>query len=128
MEPFRRIQGQTFKFKNEAEKMKKTLILAGLIVTIPGALMARWGINCGYDYMQGRNGSFGPGYFFNGGSFMFLITLIVTAFLIYFTYTYFKNKKVMDINNGNPFDILKLRYAKGEISKKEFDETKSQLG
>ena len=54
---------------------------------------------------------------------MFLVPLIILV-VIYFI---FKDKIVINKTEKSPVDILKVRYAKGEISKIEFDEMKQNL-
>lgn len=54
---------------------------------------------------------------------MFLIPLMLIV-VIYFI---FKDKIDIKQTEKLPLDILKVRYAKGEISKIEFDEMKQNL-
>ncbi|MDA3813974.1 MAG: SHOCT domain-containing protein [Candidatus Cloacimonetes bacterium] len=54
---------------------------------------------------------------------MFLLPLLIII-IIYFI---FKDKIDINKTEKSPLDILKLRYAKGEISKDEFDEMKQNL-
>ncbi len=53
----------------------------------------------------------------------------LSVFIVIFTsrnlYKYYKNKSKRSQNQ--PIDILKARYAKGEITKEEFDEMKKNL-
>ena len=60
-----------------------------------------------------------------GGGFMMIIFWLA---VIYFIVWLVRNNKtnVMD-NNKKALDILKERYAKGEIDKKEFEEKKKDL-
>ncbi|MCK5052102.1 MAG: SHOCT domain-containing protein [Candidatus Cloacimonetes bacterium] len=54
---------------------------------------------------------------------MFLGPLIILV-VIYFI---FKDKIDINKKEKSPEDILRIRYAKGEISKIEFDEMKQNL-
>lgn len=54
---------------------------------------------------------------------MFLVPLIILV-VIYFI---FQDKIVINKTEKSPVDILRVRYAKGEISKIEFDEMKQNL-
>lgn len=77
-------------------------------------------------YQGARGGMMGTGGY--GGMFMWLIIIIVIAVTVYLVY----NK---NIGGGESFggrqesalDILKKRYAKGEISKEEFERLKQDL-
>ncbi|MCB2196701.1 MAG: SHOCT domain-containing protein [Bacteroidetes bacterium] len=53
-----------------------------------------------------------------------LILLVVIIWLIART---FNQGKVNQLENKSPLDILKERYAKGEIDKEEFEERKKDL-
>ncbi|OGP89887.1 MAG: hypothetical protein A2031_04335 [Deltaproteobacteria bacterium RBG_19FT_COMBO_43_11] len=68
--------------------------------------------------------NYGFGY---GGMFMWLIFLIVLGVAIYFIVQALKGKNVVGGTQDTPLDILKKRYAKGEITKEEFDRTKKDL-
>ena len=86
----------------------------------------------------GREGSYGPqgpggwgpmmhygfGY---GGMFMWIIFLIAIGLLIYFIVQTKKTKGQMPTQNESHLDILKKRYAKGEITKEEYERMKKDL-
>jgi len=63
------------------------------------------------------------------GVFMWLILIIVVAFSVYLIY----NRNIgagggsFGGRRESPMDILKTRYAKGEISKEEFERLKKDL-
>lgn len=107
-------------------------------------------IMMGYRYLSGNNsnGNFGSGMmgrawgmpmhgsvayqrgwhgnsFFSipGGGFMFFGLIILIAVIIAVYVFYSKNK----LSSSSALEILKTRYAKGEISKKEFEEMKKDL-
>ena len=67
---------------------------------------------------------YGFGY---GGMFMWLIFLIVLGVVVYFIIQTSKSKNVSGQIQETPLDILKKRYAKGEINKDEFDRMKKDL-
>ena len=57
-----------------------------------------------------------------------IIGLIILAFVIWLIVKVVNRKKTPDQpDNKNPQDILKERYAKGEISKEEYEEKKRTI-
>lgn len=104
--------------------MKKTrLLLTLLLLSIPFTLLAQpW--RDGYGCWDSGMG-FGR-YFGFGGGIMLIFFVIITAFFVFFGVKMIKGQ-------GNPFStqdpiaILKGRYAKGEISKEQFQEMKKDL-
>jgi putative membrane protein len=65
--------------------------------------------------------------FGNGGMFMWIIFLIVIGLLIYFVVQAQKTKGQTPTQNESPLDILKRRYAKGEIAREEYEKMKKDL-
>jgi putative membrane protein len=60
-----------------------------------------------------------------GGGFMWLIVLVLVGVVIYFM---LQKSKVSDsLLIETPSDTLKKRYAKGEITKEDFDRMKKDL-
>lgn len=76
------------------------------------------------DWENGYMMNWGFGY---GGMFMWLIFLIVVGVAVYFIIQASKAKNVAGPAQETPLDILKKRYAKGEINKEEFDRMKKDL-
>ena len=74
--------------------------------------MGNWGHMMGYGY---------------GGGFMWLILIIVIGILIYFVLHASKSKGFTGSSTETALDILKKRYAKGEITKEEFDKMKADI-
>jgi len=62
-----------------------------------------------------------------GGGFMWLIVLVLVGIVIYFLFQISKSKGSDGSIIETPLDILKKRYAKGEIDKEEFDRKKKDL-
>jgi len=78
----------------------------------------------GYGYFGG-----GPGYFYYGGHFVMLliiILLIITIYLIIRNAPNAHHKKGGETSES-PVDILKRRYASGEITKEQFEAIKRDL-
>jgi len=57
----------------------------------------------------------------------FILLLIVIAVVIFFVVKSNQNKGTSGFHKETPLDVLKTRYAKGEISKEEFDRMKEDL-
>ena len=72
----------------------------------PNRPMGNWGNMMGYGY---------------GGGFMWLIFIALVGFFVYFMLRISKSKGSDGPIIETPLDILKKRYAKGEIDKEEFD-------
>jgi len=88
-----------------------------LSVIIPG---------CGYENWRGGYG----GHMMNfgyGGGFMWILLLIVLSVLIYFLLQASKSKGSGRSVTETPLDILKKRYAKGEITQEEFNRIKADI-
>ncbi len=81
----------------------------------------------GYGPMHGwgRMMSYGCGYGF-GGFFMWILFLAAIGVAVYF-FVQRSRSKGGELSRETPIEILKKRYAKGEISKEEFDRMKSDL-
>lgn len=80
-----------------------------------------------YNVLHGNNGwNMGWGHMNSGyGGFMMFITLIVIGILIYLMVKY--GKENYKEEKETPLEILKKRYAKGEITKEKFEEMKKEL-
>lgn len=105
--------------------MKRFLYMAA---SVTGALLLM-GCDeyCGYGPLGGRWGhmmNYGYGF---GGMFMWIIFLIVVGLLVYFFVQTRKTKGETLTQDESHLDILKKRYAKGEINKEEFDRIKRDL-
>lgn len=94
------------------------LTLVPLLTMCSGPMMGSW------DSAGNYGCSFGFGY---GGMFMWILFLILIGVVIYFIFQNTKSKNVKGQSSETPIDILKKRYAKGEITKEEFDRMKNEL-
>ena len=122
--------------------MNKTILWILLAVLVIVIIISVSGPVCMPGYYAHGPISFwerftGPGHFWGGGMFMFpLIMLVVMLVIIYMIFgkgdfrppwqdsgQYPKSGGVSE----TPLDILKKRYARGEISKEEFEQMKDDL-
>ena len=105
--------------------MKKYLELS--LILMAGLLVA-----CSGNGQPGPRGSggwmpmmhYGSGF---GGTYMWIILLIVIGVGAYFYIQNQKTKGQSPTRNESHLDILKKRYAKGEISKEEYEKMKKDL-
>lgn len=96
------------------------MLMTGLLVSCAGEGCVGGQGPCGWGPMMNH----GFGY---GGMFMWIIFLIVIGLLLYFFVQTQKNKGQTPTENEGPLDILKKRYAKGEINKEDYDRMKRDL-
>jgi putative membrane protein len=76
--------------------------------------------------MMGGYGSYGMGWF--GGIFMIVFWALVIAGVVFFVRWLATSSKKRDGGVGEtPLEILKKRYARGEINKEEFEQKKKDL-
>ncbi len=68
-------------------------------------------------------GPMGPGL---GGVFMLILLLIAVALVVYFLVRASKERG-LGSSYDSPMELLKRRYARGEISKEKFEEMKKDL-
>jgi putative membrane protein len=104
--------------------MKKYLVL--FFVMISGLLASCAGYRCfGPEDPRewGLMMHYGFGY---GGMFMWIIFLIVIGMLVYFVVRD-QQTKGQTPTQESPLDILKMRYAKGEVTKEEYERMKKDL-
>ncbi len=65
---------------------------------------------------------------YGGGMFMWLFWIFIVGVIAYFVFDRRKhNQNVKDSSVESPIEILKKRYARGEITKEEFDRLKKEL-
>ena len=62
-----------------------------------------------------------------GGGFMWLIWIVLIFIVIWGVKSMGNNSSAQLGNDSNALNILKERYAKGEITKEEFDEMKNNI-
>ena len=82
---------------------------------------------CEQGHYSGPMGSRGNMMYMYGGGLMWLILLLLVGVVIYFLLQTSKSKGPDVSVMETPLDILKKRYAKGEIDKEEYDRKKKDL-
>jgi putative membrane protein len=98
--------------------MKKLFLLFTTILSFSGVAFA----HCWYMGGWGHMMDYGI-----GGIFMWIIFLIVIGVATYLVVQATKSKGLESPFRETPVDILKKRYAKGEITKEEFERIKKDL-
>jgi putative membrane protein len=102
----------------------KSIIQNGYEVDYKTAYAQRRGPGMMDDYGWGHmDGWHNRGFF--GGWWMWLIAIILIGAVIYFAVKSSQNKETG--RSGDALEILKKRYARGEITKEEYDSMKKDL-
>lgn len=68
-----------------------------------------------------------PSYMWGFGS---ILTVIFWVFVIYILFMILKGRKTYESRHGHkedPIEILKIRFAKGDITKEQFESMKKEL-
>lgn len=89
-------------------------IVVSLMLLLPGT-----------TYADGMFGEGGWHHMRGGGFFMWLFWVIIVGVIIYFVLNH--SKQQSSNTRETPMDILLKRYAKGEISREEFEQMKEDL-
>ena len=108
--------------------MKKIATLTALFLGMPIALLARWRGGCYADSYWFDGPHWFGGHFLGGGLIMWILFLVILGFAIFFAVKYFRGGKQEFFKKEIPLDALKLRYAKGEITKEVYEDMKKELG
>ena len=98
--------------------MKTGLVLIAMVVLLVVAFFSLGG----HGHMWGWEGGMGYGY---GGSYMWILLLVVIGLLVFLILQNVQSGSRTD--QESPLDILKKRFAKGEITKEEYEEMKRKL-
>jgi putative membrane protein len=98
--------------------MKIGLVLIAVLVLLVVAFFTLGG----HGHMWGGEGGMGYGY---GGSFMWILLLVVIGLIVFLILQNVQTGSRTD--QESPLDILKKRFAKGEITKEEYEEMKRKL-
>lgn len=78
-----------------------------------------------YRYDGGGHWGWGSGWF--GGPFMLLILIVIIVAVVMVVWAVNQNRNSGRIERSNAIEILKERYARGEINLEEFEERKRNL-
>ncbi len=98
--------------------MKKLFLLFTTILSFSGVASGHGWYTGGWGHMMDY------GY---GGILMWIIFLIVIGVAVYLIVQATKSKGLESPFRETPLEIAKKRYAKGEITKEEFDKIKKDL-
>jgi putative membrane protein len=76
----------------------------------------------------GRGWNHMMGYGWYGGTFMWLILILIAGVAVYFLVRQSRRDRDLEGPAGDsPLEILKRRYAKGEITREEFERLREEI-
>ncbi len=107
---------------------KTTLLTLALVLFSSPAALAQWGDNRGWHMGPGMMGEWGMGWF--GGIFMMIFWVLVLVgliFLIKWLIQATSRSRSDACSSNRALDILKERFARGEIDAAEFEEKKKVI-
>jgi len=100
------------------------LVVAAIGLTLLFSAYGRYGFGCG----EGWGSMMDFGYFGFGGMFMGMVFIVIlVAAAVYWLVRETRAKTDGQAPGETPLDILKKRYAKGEMTKEEFERVKKDL-
>jgi putative membrane protein len=111
---------------------KTALIIGGVVLLVLAALPAILGAVNPSGYRTWGWGRMGPGmiYGFGGAWFMGILMIIFWGLIIWGIIAlvrYFGGNRQAMLHSDSAMEILKRRYASGEITREEFEEKKKTL-
>lgn len=101
----------------------KVIIMVFIILLLFPVLTFADGMGCGFIGGWNQMMHFGYG----GGIFMMFIGVIVIGLIIYFIINNTRSNRYSEGFQKTPLDIIRERYARGEITEKEFEKMKLDL-
>jgi putative membrane protein len=120
--------GLTMKFEKISKWFSGTLFILFLFFTASES-MAQWRGYGDWHMGPGMMGGYGMGWF--GGIFMIIFWILIIIGLVFLIKWLIQNTRAESgrtfSHSSRAIDILKERYAKGEINKQEFEEKKKDL-
>jgi putative membrane protein len=99
------------------------LVATAIGLTLLISACGRYGFGCG----DGWRPMMDFGYFGYGGMFMGMLLIIILVVAAIYWFAREAKSKTKSLSSENPIDILKKRYAGGEITKDEFERMKKDL-
>ena len=102
---------------------KVTLFTAGIGLTLLISACGPYGFGCG----EGWRPMMDFGYFGHGGMFMGMLLIVILIVAAIYWLAREAKSKTKSLSGETPLDILKKRYAGGEITKDDFERMKKDL-